>query len=277
MQDAVADRATEAIFIRVDIDGLLRQGVDGILAATQLPPRVQARLRSLVGTLSNGIEQFVRSKVGRLVQSDQFATAWVQANRVAHQKMVNVLSGESRAVTVEGNTVYLQLGPFVEVAKQNLTKAGFAPASRIPAVNPSVELFPAHDLLRLQTAYTWLNRLAIILPVLALALIAAAVAVARQHRRMLLAAGLGLAAAMVSLGLGLAVARAVYLNSLPTDGLPANAAAAVFDTLVRFLQDQLRTLAVVGVVVAIGAAIMGPSSVAVRMRSSLSAGTAWLR
>lgn len=277
VQNAVADRTTNAIFTRLDIEGLLRRGIDGILAATDLPAPVQARLRSLVGTVSNSMEEFVRSKIGQLVRSDQFATAWVQANRVAHQSMVKVLSGESRAVTVKGNTVYLQLGPFVDVAKKHLTKAGFAPAARIPSINPSVALFPAKDLVRLQTAYTWLNRLAIILPILALALLAAAVALARRHRRMLLGAGLGLAASMVVLGIGLVVARAFYLNSLPSDGMPPNAAAAIFDTLVRYLQQQLRTIAVVGLVVAIGAAIMGTSRLSVRTRSWSTSGVAWLR
>ena len=277
VQDAVASRTTDAIFSRLDIEGLLRQGVNGILASTDLPPVVQQRLRSLVGTLSNSIEEFVRSKIGNMVRSDQFETAWVQTNRVAQQSMVKVLSGESRAVTVEGDTVYLQLGPFVDVAKKNLTDAGFTPASRVPDINPSVALFPARDLVRLQTAYTWLNRLAIILPILALGLLAVAVAVARRHRRMLVGAGIGLAASMLVLGVGLVVARSLYLNSLPPDGMPPNAAAALFDTIVRYLQEQLRTVAVVGLVVAIGAALVGPSTVAVRTRSWSTSGVAWLR
>jgi hypothetical protein len=277
VQDAVADRTTSAIFSRLDIEGLLRRGVGGILASTDLPPLLEARLRSLVGTISDGIQQFVRSRIGNLVQSDQFSTAWVQSNRVAHQQMVTVLSGESRAISVKDNTVYLQLGPFVDVAKSNLAESGFEPAGRIPTINPSVELFPAEDLVRLQTAYTWLNRLAIILPILALTMLAAAVAVARRHRRMLIAAGLGLAASMVVLGILLVIGRAVYLNSLPSDGMPAPAAAAIFDTLVRFLQDQLRTVAVVGLVVALGAILTGPSPFAAGTRSWLTSQISRLR
>ncbi|MGW0229443.1 hypothetical protein ACWDWO_14085 [Actinopolymorpha singaporensis] len=277
VQNAVASRTTEEIFKRLDLRGLLSQGVNGILASTHLPPLVQERLRSLVGTISNGIEEFVRSKIGDLVKSDQFATAWVQGNRVAHQTLVKVLSGESRGITVQGNTAYLQLGPFIDVAKQRLAKAGFGPAASIPQINPSIALFPAKDLVKLQTAYTWLNRLAIILPILTLALLGAAVVLARRHRRMLLAGGLGLAASMVVLGLVLVAARAIYLNSLPPDGMPPDAAAAIFDTLVRFLQAQLRTLAVVGVVVALGAAATGPSTAAVRTRSVLSTGIGRLR
>lgn len=47
------------------------------------------------------------------------------------------------------------------------------------------------------------------------------------------------------------------------------AAAALFDTLFRFIKDGLRLLLVVGLLVAIGAYFTGPSAVAVRTRAWL--------
>jgi hypothetical protein len=55
------------------------------------------------------------------------------------------------------------------------------------------------------------------------------------------------------LGAALLIARSVYLNGVPAGVLPADAAAAAFDILVRFVKTALRTLLVAGLVVAVGA------------------------
>src|SRR5260370_474151 len=90
-------------------------------------------------------------------------------------------------------------------------------------------------------------------------------------------AGVGCAASMLVLGAGLAIARIVYLNSVPASVLPADAAAAAFDILVRFIRTALRTLLVVGLVVAVGAFFTGPSAAAAATRSAFSSGFGWLR
>ncbi len=43
-------------------------------------------------------------------------------------------------------------------------------------------------------------------------------------------------------------------------------AAAIFDTVVRFLRIALRTLFLVGLIVALGAFLVGPAQAAVRLR-----------
>jgi hypothetical protein len=82
---------------------------------------------------------------------------------------------------------------------------------------------------------------------------------------------------MLVLGAGLTIARNIYLNSVPNNVLPSDAAAVIFDTLVRFIRQALRTLLVVGLVVAIGAFFTGPSVTAVRTRRGFSSGLAWVR
>ncbi len=57
----------------------------------------------------------------------------------------------------------------------------------------------------------------------------------------------------------------------------ADAAAAAFDILVRFIKTALRTLLVVGLIVAAGAFFTGPSAAAMATRSAFSSGLGWLR
>ena len=115
------------------------------------------------------------------------------------------------------------------------------------------------------------------LPVLTLLLLALGVFAARGRRRALIGAGLGLAASMLVLAVGLLVFRGIYLNSVPPSKLPADAAAALFDTLVVFIKQGLRTVLVVGLVVAAGAFLAGPSANAVRIRGAFARGLGWIR
>ena len=108
-------------------------------------------------------------------------------------------------------------------------------------------------------------------------LIAAGVYIARGHRRALIGAGLGFAASMLVLGAALLIFRGVYLNSVPNSVFPSDAAAAAFDTLVRFIKIALRALLVLGLVVAIAAFFTGPSVTAVRTRAGFVKGFDWIR
>jgi hypothetical protein len=116
-----------------------------------------------------------------------------------------------------------------------------------------------------------------VLPFLALLLFAAGIWVARRHRRALIGTALGLSASMLVLAVALLIARSIYLNSVPQSVLPSDAAAALYDTLVRFIRDGLRILLVIGLVVAAGAFLAGPSTAAVRTRRGVKSGIDWVR
>jgi hypothetical protein len=277
VQDAIADRITAEIFNYVDVAQLTNQTVD-VLARQGLPPLVVTQLRGLAGPFQSAVQNFVRGKVGEIVASQQFKDAWVTANRVAHEQMVKALSGEgSEAVSVSNGSVSLNLGPFVAQAKQSLVDSGFTAAQRIPTVNPQFVLFSSRDLAKAQTGYRILERTATYLPIIAIALIALGVYIAKGHRRALIGAGLGLAGSMLLLGIGLAIARTIYLDRIPESVLSTTTAASVYDTLVRFLRTGLRSVLVLGLVVAIAAFFSGPSVTAVRARGGVKGAVGWLR
>jgi hypothetical protein len=281
IQQAVTDQITAQVFTYVDIQALTSQVVDALAARVEgrgLPPQAAAALEGLAGPIANGVQGFVRTQVERIVQSQAFADAWVQANRVAHDALVKALTGEGGgAVTVANDTVTLNLAPFIQTVKQRLVAQGFTLAERIPQVDKSFVLFQSEDITRARSAFNLLNTLGVWLPVIALILIGIGVYVAKDHRRALIGAGLGVAAGMVLLALGLAVFRSIYLDGVPAAVLPHDAAAVLYDTIVRFLRAGLRTLLVLGLVVAAGAFLSGPSVTAVRARRGLAGAIGWLR
>ena len=277
IQNAVADKITAEIFVRLDVAGITNQAVDA-LAERGLPPLVATQLHALSGPLSSGVQSYVRTEVGQVVASDAFADAWISANRAAHAALVAALTGQTgEGITIENDTVSINLGPFIQVVKQRLIDRGFELASRIPDVNPSFVLVQSDAIARARDAFNLLNAIGNWLPVVALIFLALGVYVAKGHRRALVGAGLGLAGGMLTLGLGIALFRTIYLNAIPAEVLPHDAAAAFYDTLVRFLRLGLRTVLVFGLIVALAGFFTGRSITAVRARAGLSRGIAWLR
>jgi hypothetical protein len=277
IQQAIADQITTQIFTYLDVRGLTNQTVDA-LAERGLRPQVADQLRGFAGPLASGIQGFVRTEVDKIVQSQAFADAWIQANRVAHQALVKALTGQGgEAITVEGDTVTLNLAPFIATVKQRLVASGFGLATRIPQVNASFVLFDVKNLTQARSAFDLLNTLGIWLPIIAIVLLGIGVVVAKDHRRALVGAAVGVAVAMVGLGLSLAVFRTIYLDAVPAAVLPHDAAAVLYDTIVAYLRLGLRTILVLALVVAAGAFLTGQSTTALRTRQRRTSGIGRLR
>ena len=101
-----------------------------------------------------------------MVASDAFADAWVTANRAAHSALVAALTGETgEGITIENDTVSINLGPIIQEVKQRLIDRGFDLASRIPNVNPSFVLVQSDYIAQARGAFNLLNAIGNWLPV----------------------------------------------------------------------------------------------------------------
>jgi hypothetical protein len=267
VQQAITTNITNVVFQYLDVRGLTQQAVDALASSGRLPPAVADRLDGLVDPITNGVYNFTQDQVGNVVRSQAFADAWSAANRTAHESLVAALTGDtSGPVVVQGDAVSVQLATVIATVKQRLVDRGFTLAERIPAVNAQFTVFQSADLPKVQRGYRLLNTLGYWLPFIVLALGAIGVYVVPNHRRAFIAAGLALAGGMLLVAILLALVRRRYLNSVPADLLPPDAAAVLFDTVVRFLREALRAIALVGVVIAAGAFLTGRSVTATAVR-----------
>jgi hypothetical protein len=96
-----------------------------------------------------------------------------------------------------------------------------------------------------------------------------AVLLSRDRRRGLVWTGLLISAAALLVGVSLALGRESYLDAAASGGADPATAAALFDTLVRFLRNGIRVFFVLGLVVAAGAVLTGPSAWATKTRAFL--------
>src|SRR6266700_3379234 len=205
IQRALTDRITAKVFASVDVKALYSQAVDA-LAKQGLPPNRAAQLQSFAVPVANGVQSFTHSQVAKITSSAAFANAWVQVNRQAHAALVKALTGKGGgAVTINNDTVTLNLGPLIHTVKQQLVASGFSLAAKIPETNASFVLFQSPNLTKAQSGFNLLNKLGIWLPIIVLVLIALGVYVAKSHRRTLVGACLGVGAGMIVLALVIAV------------------------------------------------------------------------
>jgi hypothetical protein len=82
----------------------------------------------------------------------------------------------------------------------------------------------------------------------------------------LLVAALGLAVSMVVLLALLAILRNIYLDEVVGPRLPSDAAGDIYNAIVQFVRQSAEVVFAAGVIVAAGAALAGPSRVAVGIR-----------
>jgi hypothetical protein len=266
VQSALENTITDAVMTRIDVPSLV-QGASTALEEQGLERAAQA-LTLLEGSITDGIEGFVRETAAKVVESDAFETLWREANRVAHEQMVAVMQGEEGNILQlsEEGALTVELSGIIEEVKAALVDAGLAVASKIPEVDASFTIVQNAELVRLQNAYDAVVLLGTWLPWLSIGLIAAGVLTAMRRARALMVAGLALAGSMVVLGLGLTIVRSLYLNALAGQVEGLDAAEVVFDQLVTFIRSSLRTVGVAGLVVALVAYLAGGSDSARAVR-----------
>ncbi|MEU9048048.1 MULTISPECIES: hypothetical protein [unclassified Kitasatospora] len=257
IEAAAANRITQAVDVRVDGSEVASETA-AWLQSVGLPPKAAAGVKALGPKLDEAVNDVVSKAATRFVQSDTFEKTWTTANRAAHTAVVRALTGHGRgAVEVSNGTVTLDVGTAVDTVKQDLVSAGLTPADKIPQVNKQLVLFQSDKLAKIQGAAHLLDVLGNWVPIFTVVLGAIGVLLARRRRRALVTTGLGAAAACLVLAIGLVVARHYYLDHLPAQVQSPAAAAAIFDTLLRFLRISTRTVLTLGLVVALGAYLGG--------------------
>lgn len=268
VQAAITNRITDQIFTYIDVPALTSEAVATISQNRDLTPQQSAALQALTGPINSGIESYTEDAVTKVIQSDQFAAAWVQANTLVHQSLQNALAGNysNEAIGLQNNQVVLNLGNLIEQVKQQLISNGFTVAEKIPTVDQTIVLFNAPNATAIQTAYSVLNTVGFWLPLIAMALAIIGVFVAHIRSTALAWFGFGLTAAMAAGAGMLGFARVEYLNALPVTVNNA-AATAFFDTFTTFLRQSLWAGAAGGLVIMLGGLVLGAGSVATGARS----------
>jgi hypothetical protein len=232
-------------------------------------PAVQQSVSSqineaLSGQLPEQAQPFVASSIDGFVKSPDFRQLWVTVNEEAHPEVLAMLRGEqSGSLSVQGDAVVLDLGDVAVNLKQQLTAEGVPFADQIPQVNASVELISRPAVRQLVPAFDLLEKLSVVLPVVAILLLALGVLISARRGSTLVVAGIGLVVTMLLLVLFAFLARSQVTARSPRPEL----AGAFYDALTS------QVMIIAWIVCAIGgvAVVLGSITAAAQRRGRRSA------
>lgn len=269
---AVSDAAVKRLFEQYDVEGQLKSGLGQLSqtikqAAPDLPePPID--LSVIAAPISNGLEDFASKASQKILTSDAFYKVWSETLRLSHTAAVNILTGkEDKLITSQGDTVVLNLAPLLDRVKTRLADAGlgFLNNVQVPEDFGQVELFTSEQLGVAKGMINLLETLAWVFPLLAFIFFVLAVLIAKDKRKALLREGIGLAIAML---VAMVVFRVAHNELFGMIKNQSNLAAAdvIWTTILSGLRQAAFGLLALGVLVAIGAAVAGPSRWAVWTR-----------
>lgn len=254
----------EAVAIRVSTEV-----IDALDVRRRAQEALPKRAKFLAAPIATGAQELVRSTTLRLLETDTFDKVWRLANENAHDQIVVALTGEEKgAITTNDGKVVLNLGPLAAGVARQLGSLGIGVPKNLDVsrLNVRFVLIASDDLKSVQTYARVLDKLSWILPLITFLLYAVAVFLAANRRRALMRVGVGVMIAMGVSIVGFGFARSTYLDNLPDTVQSPAAAAAIFDTVTRFVERGIRALLVIGLLVWLGAWLSGPSKPAVTVR-----------
>lgn len=269
MIDRVTDRLVESIDVRKIADALA-----DTLADRDAPRFLVDAARSLDEQLKTGLTTGVRFAVEKVVTSDAFAKAWNEIQRGAHTAATSVLTGEGGgALEVKGDTITLNVGTVMEELQQQVIGVTLVEAADIPGADKSIVLVRNDHLSEARDAARWLGVVGPWLPLVVVVLAGLGIWAAPSRRVALMAAGIGIGIMMCGLLVGLAVMRQIYLDAVTPEAQSQDAAAAVYDTLVRFLRQAVLTVLLTALLTVITGYLYGRGRGATAVRSAVDRST----
>jgi hypothetical protein len=264
----VVDQAMAVVEEQVDFGGITQQLIDGLISLGA-GPRATEALRTLQGSLADGLRSQVREGMNAFVSSEQFVDVWTESLRLGHRQLVATLRNDPNALATIGadGTLGIPLGPIVEGIKTQLVERGITIANRIPPVDREIVLVQSENLPLLQVAYGTIVALGTWLPWVVLGLLIGGVAVAnRRHRALLWAAG-GLTLTMAVLALAIAAGRVALVAVVPASVLPGSVSTLFYDAVTATMQATAVAVVVLGIAVGVVGWLAGPFRSSTRLRT----------
>jgi hypothetical protein len=270
IQAEISNKVTAQITEAVDVEGITREAMTEL---GNVAPRAAAVISGLAPAIAEQTKSLINSAVSRFVASPQFQDLWIQVNRVAHQGLINLATGNTGGTVSidESGTVTISTKEIIARVKTILIEQGVDLASRIPEVDAQITLLQSPELARAAEAIRTLDRTAPILAWLTVLSALGAIAVAPQgwRRRTTSRVGLALAGAMAVLALGLAIGLDIFLGTIPSATVSPAAAQSLVDTLLTPLRTGVRFVFVLGLLIAVAAFLTGHSRPAEAVRQGL--------
>ena len=255
---AIAQKLSDALFQRVDVEAQLRE---------RLPAQRKGTAGALAAALQNTV---VPEAADRLLQRPRVQTLWENLNKRAHAGVVKVLEGKDLGrngnISTANGAVTLDLRPAITRLATRLGLEDKLKANADPNAGQLV-IMKSDQLSAAQTAVKTLKALSSFLVIAVFALYALAIYLAQGRRRLLLGAT---GASLVFVGLVIASLRR-FLGDAIVDSLVKTEAnkhpvSVIWAIETSVLRDIAIILVVYGALVLLATVLAGASRPAVALR-----------
>jgi hypothetical protein len=266
----LAAKATDALFSTHVVQ-------DKVTAA--LPPKA----KPIVTPIVNQVHGYVEGLALKFFESPQFGKLWDTLNRHTHDAVVDVLTGKQSPLTQKlekGGGIVVNVTPALNKIIDKANAQGVTLFNPLKAVltqgnKLGLTVVSKSQVSKFTGLFNLIVKLKWAVPAIALALAALGIAIAVQRRKTLLRMAIGVALVTMVLLAGLSLGRITFVNQAGHH-FNAQVAAAVWDTMLRFLKTDLRWMLLFSVLVALCAWLAGPARYAVWIRSTVAKGSRWV-
>jgi len=258
VRGAIAQKLSDALFQRVDVEAQLRE---------RLPAQRKGTAAVLTAALQNTV---VPTAADRLLQRPRVQALWENANKRAHAAVLRVLEGKKLGkngnISTANGEVTLDLRPAIMRLATRLGLEDKLKANADPNAGQLV-IMKSSQLSAAQTAVKILKALSSLLLIAVVALYALAIYLAQGRRRLLLGAT---GASLVLVGLVIASLRR-FLGGAIVDALVKTEAnkqpvRVIWSLETSVMRDIAIILVVYGALVLLATVLAGPNRPAVAVR-----------
>jgi hypothetical protein len=232
---------------------------------TTLEAQLPEKLKPLGAAVTTGLKQLAPAIAERALENPDVQELWREANRIAHERLLQVLDGGGSNVSTENGEVVLNLRPLAENLGREIGIGRRAGENLNPEVGRLV-ILKSDQLAAAQTGVHIVRELPIVLTLLALALFAAAVWLSARRRETLRAVGIAFTVVGVLVLLARTLGGNVLVDTVVTNPSAEPAAHAAWDIGTSLLKTIAASTLAFGVLVFLAAWIAGPTQVAVGLR-----------
>ncbi len=243
-----------------------------VVAALDVQTRIAGRLpdvaKSLAPAITLAIQDGIASRLQVGLARPQVQALLLKTVSIAHTRVMNLLRGNSDAVSVVDGYVTIEVLPLVQAALSELQSVGLLPDGvqipdlstseapgvlvqrlstalgvTLPADFGTIRLMPADRLLAAQTAVRAFDIIVVLLIVLSFVLVALAIWLARDRRRMVVYLALGTLIAFLVGRLAIDAFTDALISGIQDQGL-----AMGVRTVVEATVDNLRSVTIIIVI-----------------------------
>ena len=269
----------------VIIDGLATRATDALFSTNVVKDKVTEVLpksaKPLVAPVLSQVKSYVHGLALKVFGSPKFGQLWDALNRHSHDAVINILTGKKTPLQEKfekGGQIALNLSPALNnlIADANAHGVTLFNPVKSASKGLSFTVVSQKQVSKFSGLFNLIVKAKWVIPIVAFVLAILAMVLAVERRKTLLRLAVGVALMTLVLQVGYSLGRITFLNEAASGGFRTDSAAAVFDTVLRFLKADLRWTLLASVLVAFGAWVAGPARYAVWIRRTTASGARWL-